>query len=74
MKVEVKEVQEKKDIKFPCLMRSTSGLIILAIGIKDSDLKGTVLFSITHTLGFYSESWNRDSFVPFNGSVTLSND
>ena len=78
MKTIVKEKQEKEqEVKFPCLMRHPeTETIILATGRSKSSYDGFVLdsgHSTTDEIGDNSTSWNKN-FVPFDGSVTLSND
>lgn len=73
MKVEVKENETEKELKFPCLM------------VRDSEDKYIVLFSKcgcgtvisksnNHEIGDYYHTWLMSSFKPFNGTITLSND
>ena len=67
-----KEVEEKKEIEFPCLMRSNGGLIVLMY----REGVGTVLVgNDTWDLGEYSDSWDTDSFTPLDPSekVILTN-
>jgi hypothetical protein len=75
MKVEVKENETKKELGFPCLMKSEeTGLLVLFYAYR----KGVVL-----SLGEKETSWkvgelNNEfymaNFKPFKGSITLSND
>ncbi len=70
MKVEVNKKKTEKELEFPCLM------------IDESD--GHIVFfksegvgvSITNrdSMAFYNETWFMDTFKPFKGSITLSND
>ena len=68
--------QKTKDIQYPCLMQSTSGLIILATkDVGDGNLIGTCLCNHSeYDMGFYYENWNRDVFKPIDYSITLKND
>ena len=70
MKIEIN--REERDVKYPCLMEGKKGdLIVLFV----SDGVGVALNDET---GNYSEDWVvndwvMDTFVPFKGSITLSN-
>jgi hypothetical protein len=71
MKVEINEKETQGEVKYPCLMKSEKGLIVLfnapecGIVLKGNDV---------HERGHYSSNWNMDSFEPFNGTITLSNE
>lgn len=66
MKVEVNETE----IKFPCLMVSETGQIVLMVKPKS----GFVIKSRVNTIGYYSCNWDMSCLAPLNESITLSND
>ena len=71
MRFEVNEKPSAPTIKYPCLMRTRDGLIVLVVARGS----GTVVKPTTeYEPGYYSDAWNTDDFTPFTGSVTLSND
>ena len=76
MKTTVKEKQEK-EITFPCLMRSKCNRTVIMA--KDKTYGGYVGFVVhrghvkDYPLGHFSTFWSHNDFVPFDGSVTLSN-
>jgi hypothetical protein len=72
MKVEVKEKEKKQEIKFPCLMISSCGSIVLF----SEQNEGTLLLDNKGVYGiaYYDDSWIMDKFKPFHGQITLSND
>ena len=75
MKVEINNKEQNTEIKFPCLMKSKlSDAIILATSYSDNgkSVIGTVMTKAN--LGTRSTTLDRDCFIPFNGSITLSND
>jgi len=74
LKVEVKESIEPVKQKYPRLMVSKypSHLIILATEEKEDKLEGFVISSGYYFLGVYLNSWNKKYFVPFYGSITLT--
>ena len=78
MKVEVKQNKSEHEQKFPCLMKSSRLKFVIyctGIGREEHLLKGIVLNGNgTRGEGYYSDGWDRPSFQPFNGTVTLSND
>jgi len=74
MKVEINNKEENKEIKFPCLMETAEGDIILVDGfsIQGKNYKGMALKHPDGT--HYYERWAKHLLSPFNGSITLSND
>ena len=75
MKVTVTEKENEKEIKFPCLMKSSaSGNIVLFYFHE----KGTVVSvgdrSTVWKVGEHSSGFSMESFKPFNGTITLQND
>lgn len=73
MKVEVKEKEPIKKIKYPCLMKSHVGTIVLF----DKEGEGTLLVAGSGSMiltGEHFRLWNTKFFTPFNGTVTLQND
>ena len=74
MIIEVNETE--KEIKFPCLMKydDSANIILLVIEINGSHAVGTSLLSNRKSVsGWYSKIWTTDNLVPFNGTITLSN-
>lgn len=69
MKVEVNETEKKT--KFPCFMKynDNTNIIILVTGIDGCHAVG-----ISVKDWHYSKNWTTYNLVPFNGSITLSND
>lgn len=68
----VKKEAEKKEIKYPCLMKSVSGLVVLMYLEKT----GTVLVdNDTWCVGETSRSWDMAAFTPLadEDQVILSN-
>jgi len=57
--------------KFPCLMISDNGSIVLM----SMQCRGTLLVDPKQNgcIGRYAESWNMDVFNPFEGELILSN-
>ncbi len=74
LKSEVKESTKSVKQKYPRLMicKEPSGLIILATSENENALEGFVVFSDMYYLGQFSNGWNRKEFVPFYGSITLT--
>ena len=75
MKVEVNESKTEKKIEFPCLMiHEKTGNVIIATGKTSCNYIGVMVNQDElHGIGRYSETWV-DTFKPFKGSITLSND
>ena len=72
MKVEVNENKVEQEQKFPCLMKSDYGSIILAFEIKpNGHIRGCYLNNYDPT---YPDEFRLSAFKPFNGTITLSND
>jgi len=61
------------DIKYPCLMISSVGRIVMFNSYKCGVQINTVS-SGNLEIGDYLNCWAIEDFKPFNGSVTLSND
>ena len=70
MKVEINNKEQNNEIKFPCLMISKNGGLVLMTKNKVV----IVLNNFPNKLGTYSEDWHMENFTPFNGSITLSNE
>lgn len=70
MKVTVKNSPNGTNVKFPCLMVSDKGNIVLmcATGF------GVTLKHDTYGFGHHSDDWDMLKFTPFNGTVELRND
>ena len=71
MKVEINNKEQNTEIKFPCLMSAKNGEIIVLMIEKK---KGTAIAHPFESFGFYCETWLMEEFIPFNGSITLSNE
>lgn len=77
MKVEVNENKKEQEIEFPCLVihkDNEEGNLILWRVNKDLCLiiESSGEWSFTQ---FKSDNnWNWEEFIPFKGSITLSND
>ena len=80
MKIEVIDKNEKPSESFPKLMvfNGDGQTIILATGINTiiNAIIGVVISSSNkdNIVGEYGNSWSTESFVDFEGSITLSND
>lgn len=71
MKVTVNEDSKANDIKYPCLTIDDDGLIVYMMSRRVGVvIKGDGVYPEGHS----SKSWERGTFKPFNGSITLSND
>lgn len=76
MKIVLNKTEKKPEIKFPCLMiSSTSDTIVLFFDNKE----GTVVWCLEDSstdceVGEYYDGWNMNIFSPYTGTVTLSND
>jgi len=60
-------------LKYPLLMiseRNSAIVLMTAYGV------GTCVNSgaLSNQMGQYAEGWDMDAFIPFQGTVTLSND
>ena len=67
-KIEEKEIKDAKT-EFPCLMKSTlTGRVMLMTSY------GVGMSVSTGYVCKLHDGWTMDNFVPYNGSVTLSND
>ena len=72
----VKSEKARKDngLEYPALMiGAVSGVVVLMRGYA----RGTVVHksgSTVHDIGEYSSTWSMESFEPFTGTITLSND
>lgn len=74
MKVIINE-SEKSNSNFPKLMISNDGgILIIALGIIDGNIKGTVINSKVWPFGYSSHGWMINLFKDFKGSVILEND
>lgn len=63
----------EKEIKFPCLMKSEKGLIVLFMG----KCFGVVLRGVAdydYEVGCVSTEWDISEFTLFDGILELSND
>ena len=70
MKIEINNKEQNTEIKFPCLMVSKNGNIVIMTKQKEG-------FAVKHNsekIGYYSTDWDMSVFKPFTGSITLSNE
>ncbi len=74
MNVETRE-RKRGEIEFPCLLKGSDGIIILATDMNDghSYVGCVVATSIGYELGYSSKIWSVDDFEFYTGSITLSN-
>lgn len=78
MKSIVKE--DNKQIEYPCLMvDKEAGTIILVYADSEDEyecMEGMVIVEgrLGFTIGYISNGWRKDCFIPFKGVVELSND
>lgn len=74
MKSEIRECEVNKDIEYPCLMKgANTGKVVLFHKYE----KGTIVNigrQIMFGLGYYSDDYDMEHFIPFNGTIELSND
>lgn len=71
MKAEILKDQGR-NIEYPCLMKTTNGKHYIVLMIKYKS--GVVVTDGSHNeIGYYSEDWDMDCFVFFNGEIKLSN-
>lgn len=70
MKVTIKNENKSSGIKYPCLMQSVIGCIVLF----DKPDCGTIIQGKEYAVGTYITEWRMGSFTPFTGTVELSND
>ncbi len=85
MKVEIK-YNKKNELKYPCLMISKFGPIVLVTSCKEyGHMSGTVVANnpVVGMMGFspkkykigeYNNTWVRSVFEVYTGSITLSNE
>lgn len=64
--------QPEKEFKFPMLMESSTGNIVLMTS--QSGANGVGVAVAGYYAGTYSTSWTMHNFKPFIGSITLEND
>ena len=74
MKSVIKTNDLEGEIKYPMLMaaHNSSGTKVVLFTAKDF---GTVVYSEgkQQPIGYYSEAWVMSAFVPFDGTIELSN-
>jgi len=70
MKVTIKNENKSSEIKYPCLMESPMGCLVLF----DKPDCGTVIQDKEYAVGSYHTDWASEYFTPFTGTVELSND
>ena len=73
MKSVVVETRVKRELNYPCLMKSMSGIIVLFID-KHTGIVVSNEGDDDNNIGDYRTNWVESSFVLFEGSITLSND
>lgn len=75
MKVEVKEIEVKNEIEYPCLMRSEdTGNIVLFVRARVGTVVSIGRKNETWKIGEHSKCFSSVNFLPFNGTITLQND
>lgn len=72
MKIEIKEESKLGEVKYPCLMKAKHDDTIILF--TDEKVGVVVNGSEYNHVGEYSEKWGMPLFIPFKGSITLSND
>lgn len=72
VKVKVNESEEELTKKYPCLMKSDKGLVVLfyEAGVGTVIVPGKSMYEI----GNHLKKWADDQFKPFHGTVELSNE
>ena len=75
----IKVIHNPRITAFPCIMRNKiSGTTIIAIDqLRDGSYVGTVIGlpkeDSMFYIGYYSDTWHADNFVPCNSTVILKN-
>ncbi|NIX57656.1 MAG: hypothetical protein GWN14_17465 [candidate division Zixibacteria bacterium] len=69
------EIEEEEENKYPTLVISNTGVIVLAqCGVGGGLFAGMIVGpEESQTIGYYSQAWHADLFKPFHGKLTLSN-
>lgn len=64
-----------KNVTPPLLMQHIEGvsLIIVATYISENYIQGFVLKSELYHVGHHKSDWKKNLFIPYQGSITLSN-
>jgi hypothetical protein len=69
----VESYQKSSKIEYPCLMTTKEGDVIVLCSSED---EGTVLVNNNNTavrpMGYHGRTWNSTYFIPFKGSITLT--
>lgn len=74
MKVEVNEKKTEKEIEFPCLMKYNDSPNVILLVTETNGIHATgIVINSENRSGHYSKTWTTDDLVPFNGTITLSN-
>ena len=65
---------KKEEIKYPCLMTADGDFGAIVVLFTDKCF-GTVVYSEREEqpVGYYSKVWDMSGFVPFDGTIELSN-
>ncbi len=77
MKIEINENQKQGELKYPCLMKNIhNGAIFLFTGNSNSFCQGVVLLKADGIVPFGQTLFSLllADFLPYSGSITLSND
>lgn len=75
MKVEIQSKEEKKEIKFPCLMIGKNDEIIMVLKKREhGGYDGIQLLPKYEFRYEYATTWSDTYYQPFKGKVTLSNE
>ena len=76
MIVEIKNEQEEKKMKYPCLLVNNKRTIVLATGVGKSNhcLSGVVIRNEFRGCGEYFDDYDKKEFRPFIGEITFKND
>lgn len=76
MKIEINEQSKQAEVKYPCLMQRNNINARNQIVFFECESIGMVVASEepTQPIGHHREDWLMNTFHPFKGSITLSND
>lgn len=67
---------KQSSVKYPCLKVSGSndGRVVLFTDARTGTLVSERSDDPFYQIGHYSTAWTEESFIDFNGTITLSND
>ena len=81
MKANITKDSEKKDIKFPCIMKGKDFESVIIVDRMDGrrHYSGMCIIAapeagLLYEVGTYADNWDISSFEPFDGEITLSNE